>query len=106
MAALQAVIALVMLVVASIPALTSFVRPQAQVDSNMMAELQAVKAAVSPTDTLLVVDAMTGQEAAGVAKSFADQARCSFVSGVVQSLVAQLTVPYGMSPCGRRSYAG
>ena len=30
------------------------------------------KAAVNPTDTLLVVDAMTGQEAAGLVKSFND----------------------------------
>ena len=30
------------------------------------------KAAVQPTDTLLVVDAMTGQEAAALVKSFAD----------------------------------
>lgn len=31
-----------------------------------------VKAAVQPTDTLLVVDAMTGQEAAGLVKAFND----------------------------------
>lgn len=30
------------------------------------------QAGVSPSDTLLVVDAMTGQEAAGLVKTFAD----------------------------------
>jgi hypothetical protein len=34
----------------------------------MMAELKAIKASVKPTDTLLVVDAMTGQEAANLVK--------------------------------------
>jgi hypothetical protein len=38
-----------------------------------MAELKDIKAAVHPTDTLLVVDAMTGQEAATLVKSFNDQ---------------------------------
>jgi hypothetical protein len=44
-----------------------------QVDANLMAELQNIKAAVHPTDTLLVVDAMTGQEAATLVKTFNDQ---------------------------------
>ncbi len=35
-------------------------------------ELCSIKAAVSPSDTLLVVDAMTGQEAAGLVKTFND----------------------------------
>ncbi len=34
------------------------------VDSRLMDELKQIKAAVSPDETLLVVDAMTGQEAA------------------------------------------
>ena len=45
-----------------------------QIDEAMMAELAAVKAAVQPTDTLLVVDAMTGQEAATLVKAFNDAA--------------------------------
>ena len=45
-----------------------------QIDENMMGELKDVKAAVHPTDTLLVVDAMTGQEAAGLVKAFHDAA--------------------------------
>ena len=32
----------------------------------MMVELKEVKKAVNPTEILLVVDAMTGQEAAGI----------------------------------------
>jgi signal recognition particle subunit SRP54 len=34
------------------------------VDENLMDELKQIKAAISPDETLLVVDAMTGQEAA------------------------------------------
>ena len=45
-----------------------------QIDENMMQELQDVKIAVKPTDVLLVVDAMTGQEAAALVKSFDDVA--------------------------------
>ena len=37
-----------------------------------MNELKNIKEAVNPTDILLVVDAMTGQEAVNVAKSFDD----------------------------------
>ena len=35
-----------------------------------MRELEEIKEAVSPTETLLVVDAMTGQEAVNVAEEF------------------------------------
>ena len=37
-----------------------------QIDKAMMVELKEVKKAVNPTEILLVVDAMTGQEAAGI----------------------------------------
>jgi signal recognition particle subunit SRP54 len=40
------------------------------VDEALMAEITAVNAAVRPVETLLVVDAMTGQEAVGVAEAF------------------------------------
>lgn len=40
------------------------------IDQEMMQELVDIKAAVEPTETLLVVDAMTGQEAVNVALSF------------------------------------
>jgi signal recognition particle subunit SRP54 len=44
-----------------------------QVDQEMMAELQAIKKATKPTETLLVADAMTGQEAVNVATGFHQQ---------------------------------
>ena len=43
-----------------------------QIDEKLMGELKNIRAAVRPTDILLVVDAMTGQEAVNVAKSFND----------------------------------
>jgi signal recognition particle subunit SRP54 len=43
-----------------------------QVDADLMAELTRVRDAVEPDDALLVVDAMTGQEAVNVAEAFAD----------------------------------
>ncbi|BCX11282.1 MAG: signal recognition particle protein [Thermosynechococcus sp.] len=44
-----------------------------QIDAEMMAELAAIKAAVQPHETLLVVDAMTGQEAANLTRAFHEQ---------------------------------
>jgi signal recognition particle subunit SRP54 len=41
-----------------------------QIDADLMDELRHVRDAVQPTDTLLVVDAMTGQEAVNVATAF------------------------------------
>jgi signal recognition particle subunit SRP54 len=41
------------------------------VDAALMAEIAAVNEAVKPVETLLVVDAMTGQEAVAVAQAFA-----------------------------------
>ncbi|MGI6255264.1 MAG: signal recognition particle protein [Acutalibacter sp.] len=43
-----------------------------QIDEALMEELHRIKDAVHPTDILLVVDAMTGQEAVNVAKTFDD----------------------------------
>lgn len=40
-----------------------------QIDKAMMDELKEVKRAINPTEVLLVVDAMTGQEAAGTSFS-------------------------------------
>ncbi len=40
------------------------------IDEALMAEIAEVDAAVKPVETLLVVDAMTGQEAVGVAQAF------------------------------------
>ena len=44
-----------------------------QVDAELMDELEAVRDAVNPTETLLVLDAMTGQEAVRVAEEFHDR---------------------------------
>jgi signal recognition particle subunit SRP54 len=41
-----------------------------QIDTELMDELRAIDAAVEPHNTLLVVDAMTGQEAVNVAEAF------------------------------------
>jgi signal recognition particle subunit SRP54 len=41
-----------------------------QIDERMMQELVNVKAKINPTEILLVADAMTGQEAVGVAETF------------------------------------
>jgi signal recognition particle subunit SRP54 len=42
------------------------------IDEAMMAEIKALHAAIQPTETLFVVDAMTGQDAANTAKAFAE----------------------------------
>ncbi|MDM7859978.1 signal recognition particle protein [Alteromonas sp. ASW11-36] len=42
------------------------------VDGEMMDEIKALHAAVKPVETLFVVDAMTGQDAANTAKAFND----------------------------------
>lgn len=44
-----------------------------QIDERLMDELAALKGALSPTETLLVVDAMTGQEALNVSKAFEER---------------------------------
>ena len=42
------------------------------IDETMMDEIKALTAAVNPSETLFVVDAMTGQDAANTAKAFND----------------------------------
>ncbi|WP_119395522.1 signal recognition particle protein [Salinibius halmophilus] len=42
------------------------------IDQDMMDEIAALNAAVTPVETLFVVDAMTGQDAANTAKAFSD----------------------------------
>ena len=42
------------------------------IDTELMEELQNIKATVSPDEIMLVVDAMTGQDAVNVAKAFDD----------------------------------
>lgn len=43
------------------------------IDENLMGELENIKAAVKPQEILLVVDAMTGQDAVNVATAFNDK---------------------------------
>ncbi len=43
------------------------------IDEALMAELVAIKGVLHPTEILLVVDAMTGQDAAAVSKAFDEQ---------------------------------
>lgn len=50
------------------------------VDTQLMDEMKAVAEVAQPTETLLVVDALTGQDAVNVARSFAEQVT---LSGVV-----------------------
>jgi signal recognition particle subunit SRP54 len=52
------------------------------VDEELMAELVRIRDAVKPDDVLLVVDAMTGQDAVNVAESFAEAVQ---FDGVVMS---------------------
>ncbi len=54
------------------------------VDAEMMAEIKALHAALNPAETLFVVDAMTGQDAANTAKAFAEALP---LSGVVLTKV-------------------
>ncbi|WP_108124595.1 signal recognition particle protein [Saccharospirillum mangrovi] len=42
------------------------------IDAEMMDEIQALHKAIKPIETLFVVDAMTGQDAANTAKAFSD----------------------------------
>ncbi len=43
------------------------------IDEEMMLEIEAVKQAITPSETLFVVDAMTGQDAVNTAKTFNDR---------------------------------
>ena len=48
-----------------------------QVDEEMMAEIVNIKKATSPVETILVSDAMTGQKAADIAKTFDEKVSLS-----------------------------
>jgi signal recognition particle subunit SRP54 len=43
------------------------------IDEEMMAEIEKVKRAINPSETLFVVDSMTGQDAVNTAKAFNDR---------------------------------
>lgn len=44
-----------------------------QIDEGLMEEIEKIKSAVAPDETLLVLDSMTGQEAVRVSKAFDDR---------------------------------
>jgi signal recognition particle subunit SRP54 len=54
------------------------------VDEQLMAEVASVKALVNPHETLLVADALTGQDAVNIAKSFHDRVA---VTGIILTRV-------------------
>jgi signal recognition particle subunit SRP54 len=54
------------------------------VDEQLMAEVASVKALVNPHETLLVADALTGQDAVNIAKAFNDRLQ---VSGIILTRV-------------------
>lgn len=45
---------------------------RSQIDADLMTELKAIAAKVNPVETLLVIDAMIGQEALNIAQGFRD----------------------------------
>lgn len=53
-----------------------------QIDESLMEEIEKIKSAVSPDETLLVLDSMTGQEAVRVSKTFDDRLN---LTGVILS---------------------
>ncbi len=54
------------------------------VDEELMAEVASVKQMVNPHETLLVADALTGQDAVNIAKSFNDSVK---ISGIILTRV-------------------
>jgi signal recognition particle subunit SRP54 len=54
------------------------------IDDALMAEISAIEEATRPTETLLVVDAMTGQEAVNVAQGFAGAVR---ITGLIMTKI-------------------
>jgi signal recognition particle subunit SRP54 len=52
------------------------------VDEELMSEIKAIKKAADPVDSLLVADAMTGQQAVDIAKAFSEQVG---ITGVILS---------------------
>jgi len=54
------------------------------VDEQLMGEVAAVKALVSPHETLLVADSLTGQDAVNIAKSFNERVN---ISGIILTRV-------------------
>jgi len=54
------------------------------IDEQLMSEIAAIKAATNPHETLLVADALTGQDAVHIAKNFNDRVK---LSGIILTRV-------------------
>ena len=62
------------------------------IDEEMMAEIEAIKKAVNPDETLFVVDAMTGQDAVNTAKGIQRPARFEIHAVVRHCLSVPLSI--------------
>ena len=65
-----------------------------QIDPAMMAELAQIKTAIQPDEVLLVVDAMTGQEAASLTRTFHDEI------GITGAILTKMEI--GRASCRER----
>lgn len=84
-----------------------------QLDGELMQELEAMKAAVPPTEVLLVVDSMTGQEAVNVADEFHKRLSLTGVvltkldgdarGGPSLAIRASTGVPIKLAGCGEKT---
>jgi len=83
-----------------------------QMDEDLMSELEAMKLAVPPTEVLLVVDSMTGQEAVNVASAFHERLGLTGViltkldgdarGGPSLAIRASTGVPIKLAGCGEK----
>ena len=84
-----------------------------QMDDELMHELEAMKAATAPTEILLVVDSMTGQEAVNVAGTFHERLGLTGVvltkldgdarGGPSLAVRASTGVPIKLAGCGEKT---
>ncbi|MBQ0055397.1 MAG: signal recognition particle protein [Synergistaceae bacterium] len=84
-----------------------------QLDEELMQELEEIKAAVSPTEILLVADSMTGQEAVNVASAFNDKLSLTGVvltkldgdarGGPSLAIRSATGVPIKLAGCGEKT---
>ena len=84
-----------------------------QMDDELMTELETMKAAVPPTEILLVVDSMTGQEAGNVSETFHKRLGLTGVvltkldgdarGGPALAVRASTGVPIKLAGCGEKT---
>ena len=72
------------------------------IDEALMQELQAIQATVHPTEVLLVVDAMTGQDAVNVAQTFNEQLNGDARGGAALSVKAVTGKPIKFAGIGEK----